>query len=76
MRDIPGYKGLYAVTISGEIYSLVTAQGRRKRVLKPYEIKNGYLKVGLFKNGKRRPAFIHRLVALTYLPNPLVLCKS
>lgn len=40
------------------------------RELKPTLRKKGYLKVDLRNNNKRFGAFIHRLVALSFIPNP------
>ena len=65
MKDIVGYEGLYAITSCGKVWSY-----RRKKFLKPNHNKDGYLQVGLNKNGKRKSFFIHRLVALAYIPNP------
>ena len=64
MRDIPGYEGLYAITSCGKVWSY-----ENKRFLKPFLDKDGYKKILLCKNNKKK-YFIHRLVALTYLPNP------
>jgi hypothetical protein len=49
MKDIPGYKGLYAATSCGRIWS-----HRRKIFLKPYDDGFGYWKVDLRKNGVRK----------------------
>lgn len=65
MRDIKGYEGLYAVTSCGKVWSY-----RRKKFLKPYSDKKGYLKVGLCKNGERCQMYVHRLVAQAYISNP------
>lgn len=69
-REIPGYEGLYAVSDNGLVWSLQTTQSRRKGPLKPYSNEAGYLRVNLFKNGKMRHEYVHRLVAKTFLPNP------
>ena len=65
MKDVKNYEGLYAVTSCGKIWSY-----RSKRFLKPFAGKNGYLKVGLYKDNKKKNFLIHRLVALAYIPNP------
>ena len=64
MRDIPGYENLYAATEDGRIWSY-----RAKRFLKPFDNGYGYLKASLYKDGKRKIYFLHRLIAETYLPN-------
>ena len=61
MKDIPGFEGKYAATSCGKIWSY-----RSKRFIKPYTVGNGYLGVKL--NGKNYR--VHRLVAMTYIPNP------
>lgn len=65
MRDIPGYEGLYAATSCGKIWSY-----RSKKFLKPFIVGSGYLSVTLCKNGEEARFRVHRLVAMTYLPNP------
>lgn len=70
MKDIPGYEGLYAADENGHIVSLLNGKNRRAGELKPYVNTGGYLKVNLYKDGVCRHEYVHRLVALTYLPNP------
>lgn len=60
---IPGYEGFYEVDINGNVFSM-----RTDKFLKPYE-KNGYLAVNLYKNGKVKHFYIHRLVARAFIPN-------
>lgn len=64
MKDIPGYEGKYAITEDGKIWSY-----RSKNFLSPFLCK-GYYFVNLCgKNGRKRES-VHRLLALTYIPNP------
>ena len=64
-KDVKGYEGLYQVSNLGRIWSV-----KSQKYLKPYE-GNGYLKVDLFaKNRKRKKEYVHRLVALAFVPNP------
>lgn len=65
MKDIRGYEELYGITMSGRVWSY-----RRKKFLKPGIDKDGYLRVNLYKDGKGKSFFVHRLVAGTYIPNP------
>lgn len=65
MKDIRGYEGLYAITMSGRVWSY-----RRKKFLKPADGGNGYMTVALCKDGKQKSFRIHRLVAEAYIPNP------
>lgn len=67
LKEIPGYEGLYAASTEGDIFSLKTTTSRRKGPLKPYANKNGYLRVTLFKGGKARHLYVHRLVAMCFL---------
>ena len=64
MKDYTGYEGLYAVTSCDKVWSY-----KREKFLKPGNSR-GYLIVNLYKDGKYRPFYIHRLVAQAYLPNP------
>ena len=64
-RDIPGFEGLYAVTSCGKVWSY-----KSKQFLKPVDNGHGYLKVCLYKNGKSKQAYLHRLTAEAYIPNP------
>ena len=43
---------------------------KTNRILKDCKIKSGYHQVGLRKNGKEKRCYIHRLVAITFIPNP------
>ena len=65
MKDIKGYEGLYAITPEGEVWSY-----RRKKFLVPRKGRNGYLQAGLWKNGKGKNHYIHRLVSEAFIPNP------
>ena len=64
MKDIPGYEGRYAVTSCGRVWS-----HRTQRFLKPAGGDN-YQMVQLNKDGKSHNEYVHRLVAITYIPNP------
>ena len=64
-KDIKGYPG-YQISNQGRVWSVKT-----QRYLKGSIDKNGYIQVCLTaKNGKSKKEFIHRLVALAFLPNP------
>ena len=64
MKRIPDFEN-YAITTDGRIWSLATHQ-----FLSTRPDKDGYLRVNLSKDGKAYTRFVHRLVAITYLPNP------
>ena len=76
--DIEGYEGYYQVNTQGRVRSLdreVTyANGRvcvhKGKIISGTDNGQNYLIVNLRKDGKRKSFLIHRLVALTFIPNP------
>lgn len=76
-KDILGYEGLYAISKSGQVYSYPkSVYDDYRKSFRNYDglilktTKYIYEMVGLHKNGKFKTATVHRLVALTWLPNP------
>ena len=69
-KQIIGYEGLYEVSNLGNVKSLSNDKTRKEKLLSSGIDKDGYLQVGLYKNGKQKRYFIHRLVAQAFLPNP------
>ena len=63
-KDIEGYEGLYQVSNTGQVKSVKSG-----KILKPDKRKEGYLQIGLYKEGKKKKFLIHRLVAAAFLPN-------
>lgn len=61
---IEGYEGLYEVSDLGRV------RNRRGIIMKLHDNGHGYFTVGLYKNGKAKHLYIHRLVATAYIPNP------
>lgn len=75
-KSVVGYEGLYEVSSLGNLKSLDRVKGMygqlknyKGRDLKPNSNK-GYLKQILHKDGERKYAQVHRLVAIAFLPNP------
>ena len=74
-KDVVGYEGMYVVSSFGRVKSLPkeykTPQKvvflSKERFLSPCQRPNGYLAVNLYKNGKRKPSYVHRLVANAFL---------
>lgn len=64
LKDIPGYEGLYSITRDGNLWG-----NKRNKWCKPSLNSKKYLQFGLCKNGIKKSSKIHRLVALTYMPN-------
>ena len=73
-KDISEYEGLYQISNLGRVKSLPRKNSKRiinKEIIKVFtKLPNGYLKVGLSKNGKTKYYFVHRLVAETFIDNP------
>ena len=76
--DIPGYEGYYQINLLGQIKSLartITRKDGRRKFIKERLIRlntddNGYLMAALSKNGKTKSARIHRILGITFIPNP------
>ena len=64
-KDIKGFEGIAQVSSYGRVRNI-----QRNRHYTPQNNGVGYLKVGLWKDGKTYKAYIHRLVADAFLPNP------
>ena len=77
-KDIPEYEGLYHASNLGNIRVLnrVVNSGiknnntviRKGKLLKQ-RINQGYYEVALSKNSKKRFLKVHRLIAITFIPN-------
>lgn len=79
-RDINGFEGIYQVSNHGRIRSLdrvsLRKDGRtvitKGKLIKPcMNKKDGYLHLILHKYGVMATCYVHRLVALHFVPNPL-----
>ena len=64
-RDIEEVKGIYSVSNQGRVRN-----NRTGMVLKPIEMRNGYMKVNLKVNGNSLSRQVHRLVAIAFIDNP------
>lgn len=69
-KDIPGYEGKYQVSNTGKVVSLNYNNTGKTKLLKQGHNRDGYKRVVLCKNGKGKCYFVHRLVALAFIPNP------
>tara|TARA_R110000868_G_C10710495_1_gene749903 strand:+ start:219 stop:722 length:504 start_codon:yes stop_codon:yes gene_type:complete len=62
-----GYEGLYKTSSLGRLWSM-----RLNRFLNPKPTKYGYIRVDITDNkGVEKSLPLHRLVALSFIPNPL-----
>lgn len=69
-KDIEGYYGLYQISNKGRVKSFGNDRKRKDKILKPNKNGFGYLKVCLYKKGKRKDMLVHRLVCEAFLDNP------
>lgn len=65
MQTIKDFEN-YLISKDGDIYSNYTY-----RKLKCSKDKNGYLKIRLVNKSGRKSMFLHRLLAIQFIPNPL-----
>lgn len=79
-KDIPGYNGRYQASNLGRIRSvdrLVLKSNKsseffKGKILKPFVSTGGYLYVTISKDTNNFcPKRVHRIVAITFIPNPL-----
>lgn len=59
--------GIYKISNMGKVINI-----KRSKILKPEITKNGYLRVKLFKNGKMKNFFVHRLVAEYFIKTNII----
>ena len=64
-KDVENFEGLYRVSDTGRVLSLVT-----NKILSNTIDKSGYLKVTLYKFPTTYCCLLHRLVAQAFIPNP------
>jgi len=69
-KDIPWYEWLYQVSDLGDIFKLPDRQYLKWKILNKQTDKWWYKYVWLSNNIKRKMTKVHRLVALTFIPNP------
>lgn len=76
-KDIPGYEGLYQASRCGKIKRLAKSPQpgqhhslTKDRIIASDTVTNYYIQAGLWKGGQYRQCAAHRLVALTFIPNP------
>ena len=69
-KSVKGYEGLYEISNYGRVKSLNYRRWGIPQILKLHARQGKYVKVGLFKDGKRKYYRVHRLVAIAFLPQP------
>ena len=75
-KSVKCYEGIYEVSNLGRVKSILhyvnTRYNKRKvneKILKLTKSKNGYIRIGLSKNGKQIIYSVHRLVAISFIQN-------
>lgn len=78
-KPIPGYEGYYEASSMGRVRSIdrevkhkrypEKLVKRRSHILKNATLTNGYKAISLNKNGKKNRYKLHRIIALTFIPN-------
>ena len=76
-KDIKGYEETYQISDIGTVLRKghyrtdITNRSRyySEKILAPIKSHSGYLRIGLWKEGKVKRCFIHRLVAEAFIPN-------
>lgn len=64
-EDLKDFEGLYKINRNGDIWSCIY-----NKLMTPKINESGYLTLSLTNNGSRYKRFIHRLLAIQYVPNP------
>ncbi len=55
----------YLIYPNGKVFSK-----KRNKEMKPFTNKAGYQRISLWKNGKEKKFYIHRLIGIHHIPNP------
>lgn len=64
-KPVKHYEDLYEISNYGRVRSLTSG-----KYLTQHDNGRGYLSVNLWKNDKSKREYVHRLVALAFIPNP------
>lgn len=57
---------MYSISTEGRVMKNST-----RKIMKPSKMRNGYMVINLFtRDGRRKKELVHRLVAITFIPNP------
>ena len=64
-KPIKQYEAFYEISDKGRVRSLRTGV-----MMKARSGRDGYVRVPLTKDGKQKHKFLHRLLAIAFIPNP------
>lgn len=68
---VRGYEGLYMVSDAGDVMS-IPKNGKNGIELSQTSDSKGYMRVGLYKDGRESSCQVHRLVAEAFCGNPML----
>lgn len=68
-KDIEGYNGIYQISNLGRVKSLGNTKNKKDKIIKPVKNNKGYLRVTLHKSNVITRMYVHRLVAIAFIPN-------
>ena len=63
-RDVPGYEGLYKAGTNGHVIGIKSGKTLRQTS------QRGYTYVKLYKDSVGKTIRVHRIIAMTFIPNP------
>jgi len=66
-EDVQDYIGLYEISSEGRVRSV---RNNKDVILNTIISRYGYIKVRLSKNTIKKEHFVHRLIAIAFIPNP------
>lgn len=72
-KPIKGYEGYYEISNMARVRAvdrIINGRRYRSKFITPYVAHSGYLAVTLCKDGKSICNYLHRLLAVAFIPNP------
>jgi hypothetical protein len=70
MKPLKNYENLYYITDDLKIFSVARKGTSGNEIIPQMNIENGYLRVSLSKDNKRKKVMLHRIIAENFIPNP------
>lgn len=75
-KDIPGYEGYYEISNLGRVKALARQKATKwggyfwtkEHIKKSYPQSDGYLQIGLSRDGTKKNHLLHRLVGIAFIP--------
>ena len=70
MKPLKNYENLYYITDDLKIFSVARKGTSGNEIIPQMNTENGYLRVGLSKDNKRKKVMLHRIIAENFISNP------